>query len=158
MNEIKFPSLNLELQISKIAFSIGKIEIYWYAILMVFAFLIGIVILKIKKNKFGIKFDDIFNLIIILIPISIISARIYYILFKLNYYIQNPIQIFNFRNGGVAIYGGIIGGAICCYIDCKKKKIDFLNLLDCIVPCLSLRTSNWKMGEFYKCGSIWSRN
>ena len=158
MNTIKFPGLNLELQISKIAFSIGKIDIYWYAILMVFAFLIGILVLKVRKNKFGIKFDDILNLIIILIPVSIISARIYYVLFKFNYYIQNPNQILNIRNGGLAIYGGIIGGVICCYIYCKKKKIDFINLLDYIAPCLALRPSNWKVGKFYKCRSIWIRN
>ena len=158
MNTIKFPGLNLELQISKIAFSIGKIEIYWYAILMVFAFLMGILILKIRKNKFDINFDDVLNLMIVLIPISIISARIYYILFKLNYYIKAPIQIFNLRNGGLAIYGGIIGGVIYCYIYCKKKKIDFINLLDFVVPSLSLRTVYWKMGKFYKYRSIWIRN
>ena len=146
MNTIKFPGLNLNLQISKIAFNIGNIEIYWYAILMVFAFLIGIYILKIRKNKFEIKFEDTVSLIILLIPVSIVSARIYYVLFRMDYYIQNPIQIFNLRMGGLAIYGGIIGGAICTYIYCKKKNINFLDLLDYIVPCLALRAINWKMG------------
>lgn len=158
MNTIKFPGLNLNLQISKIAFHIGKIDIYWYAILMMFAFLIGIVVLRIKKSKFDIKFDDILSLMIILIPVSILSARIYYVLFKMDYYILNPSQILNLRNGGLAIYGGIIGGTICTYLFCKKKKIDFLNLLDCIVPCLSLRTINWKMGKFYKSRGIWHTN
>ena len=146
MNEIIFPSLNLKLQISKIAFSIGKIDIYWYAILMVFAFCISIIIFKIKDEQFGIKFNYILDLNIILIPISIISARIYYVVFKLDYYIKKPMQIFNLRSGGLAIYGGIIGGIIICYLFCKKKKIDFLNLVDFIVPCLALRTSYWKMG------------
>ena len=158
MNEIQFPGLNLKLKISQIAFSIGNISIYWYAIFMVSAFIIGTILFKLKDGKFGIKFSDILDLIIIMIPVSIISARIYYVLFKLEYYIQNPIQIFNLRNGGLAIYGGIIGGTICAYIFCKKKKIDLLDLLDYIVPCLALRTSNWKMGKFCKCGSIWNQN
>ena len=146
MNSIFFPGLNLKMQISKIAFSIVGINIYWYAILMVFAFLISIIIFKIKEGKFGIKFNDILDLIVILIPASIICARIYYVIFKLDYYMQNPIQIFNLRMGGLAIYGGIIGGVITCYIFCKKKKIDLINLLDFISPCLALRSKHRKMG------------
>ena len=142
MNTITFPGLNLKMQVSKIAFTIGNIQIYWYAILMVFAFLIAIIIFKIKDEKYEIKFNDILDLVIIMIPISIICARIYYIVFKLDYYLQNPMQIINLRNGGLAIYGGIIGGAITCYIFCKKKKIDFLNLVDYLAPCLALRTSD----------------
>ena len=151
MNTITFPLLNLKLQISRIAFSIGNIDIYWYAILMVFAFLIGLLIFKIKDGKFGIKFSDILDLSILVIPISIISARLYYIVFNANYYISNLNQIFNLRNGGLAIYGGIIGGVLTCYIYCKKKKINLWDLLDYIVPSLALRTSNRKMGKFYKC-------
>ena len=142
MNTITFPGLNLKMQVSKIAFTIGNIQIYWYAILMVFAFLIAIIIFKIKDEKYEIKFNDILDLVIIMIPISIICARIYYIVFKLDYYIQNPMQILNIRSGGLAIYGGIIGGVITCYIFCKKRKLDFLNLVDYLAPCLALRTSD----------------
>lgn len=150
MNTITFPLFNLKLQISRIAFSIGNIDIYWYAILMVFAFSIGLIIFKIKDGKFGIKFSAILDLSILVIPISIISARLYYIVFNANYYISNLNQIFNLRNGGLAIYGGIIGGVLTCYIYCKKKKINLWDLLDYIVPSLALRTSNRKMGKFYK--------
>lgn len=142
MNKISFPLLDLELQISRIAFSIGNIDIYWYAILMVFSFVISLIIFKIKDGKFGIKFNDILDLSIFVIPISIISARLYYIVFNANYYISNTIQIFNLRSGGLAIYGGIIGGVITCYVFCKKRKINLLDLLDYIVPCLVLRPSN----------------
>ena len=109
-------------------------------------------------GKYGIKFADIIDLCIFLIPISIICARLYYVLFEINYYIKEPLQIFNLRNGGLAIYGGIIGGAVTCYIYCKKKKINILDLLDFMVPCLALRTSNWKMGKFCKCRSTWDTN
>ena len=151
MNQITFPLINLKLQISRIAFSIGSIDIYWYAILIICAFAISLIILKIKDGKFGIKFSYILDLFLYLIPISIISARIYYILFNLDYYINYPDQIFNLRSGGLAIYGGIIGGAITCYIFCKKKDINLLDLFDLISPCLALRTVYRKMGEFYKC-------
>ncbi len=142
MNTITFPGLNLKLQLSRIAFSIGNIHIYWYAILMMSAFIIALIIFRIKDGKFEIKFSDILDLSLYVIPISIISARIYYILFNLEYYISYPSQIFNLKAGGLAIYGGIIGGFITCYIFCKKRKINLLDLLDYIIPCLALRTSN----------------
>lgn len=150
MNEVTFPLLNLKLQISRIAFSIGSIDIYWYAILMMSAFIIALIIFRIRDGKFGIKFSDVLDLNIYVIPISIISARIYYILFNLEYYIYNPLQIINLKAGGLAIYGGIIGGAITCYVFCKKRNINLLDLFDFIVPCLALRTSNRKMGKLYK--------
>lgn len=158
MNTIIFPGLNLKLTVSKIAFSVGNIDIYWYAILMVSAFIISLIIFKIKDGKYGIKFNDILDLSLFLIPISIICARIYYVIFKLDYYMQNPMQIFNLRNGGLAIYGGILGGAFCAYVFCKRKKINLLDLLDYIVPCLALRSKHRKMGKLYKCRSIWIYN
>lgn len=142
MNVVTFPGLNLQFNINRIALSIGDISIYWYAILMTSAFAISLLIYKLKDGKFEIKFSDILDLALLVIPISIVSARLYYILFNLEYYVANPTQMFNLRSGGLAIYGGIIGGALTCYIFCKKRKIDLLNLLDYIVPCLALRTSN----------------
>ena len=158
MNKIVFPLLNLKFTISKIAFSIGNISIYWYAIFIVFAFIISLIIFKIKDGKYNISFKDILDLSIYVIPVSIICARIYYVLFNLDYYIFYPLEIFNLRSGGLAIYGGIIGGAITCFIYCKKKNIDILNMFDYIVPCLAFRTVNRKMGKFCKSRSIWNRN
>lgn len=142
MNPITFPILNLELNISPIAFTIFGIEIYWYAIIMVSSFIIAILIFKLRDGKYGIKYSDILDLVIYLIPISIISARLYYVLFNLQDYILYPLQILNFRTGGLAIYGGIIGGVITCFIFCKKREISLVHLLDYVVPCLALRTSH----------------
>lgn len=150
MNTITFPGLNIELNISRIAFSVNNINVYWYAILIVSAFIVALVISKINDGKLNIKFSDILDLSLYVIPISILSARIYYVLFNINQYMENPLKILDFRNGGLAIYGGIIGGAIVCYIFCKKRKINLLDLLDYIAPCLAIRTSNRKMGKFYK--------
>lgn len=148
MNQITFPIINLKLNISPIAFTIGGIDIYWYAIIMVSAFIMALIIFKIKDGKYNIKFADIIDLAIYLIPISILSARIYYCLFNLKYYIANPMQILNFRTGGLAIYGGIIGGAITCIIFGKIKKINLLDLLDYIVPCLALGQAIGRWGNF----------
>lgn len=142
MNQITFPLLNLKLNISPIAFTVFGIDIYWYAIIMVSAFIIAMLIFKLRDGKYGIKYSDILDLAIYLIPISIISARLYYVLFNLQDYISYPLQILNFRTGGLAIYGGIIGGVITCFIFCKKREINLAELLDYVVPCLALRTSH----------------
>ena len=155
MDIITFPSLNLEFKVSNIAFNIFGIKIYWYAIFIVLGFILALILCKKDDGKYRIKFYTILDMFIFVIPISIISARLYYVIFKLDYYINNPNLILNIQNGGLAIYGGIIGGLITCYIFCKKRKIELLNLLDYIVPNLALRTSNRQMGKFYKCRSIW---
>ena len=149
MKEIVFPGLGLELNINSVAINIGSINIYWYAILIVSAFIIGIIFCKKDDGKYNIKFENILELMIILIPISIISARIYFILFKLDYYLQNPIEIFDIRNGGLAIYGGIIGAVIAIVIYCKKKKIPILDMTDYLVPYLALGQAIGRWGNFF---------
>lgn len=151
MNTVYFPLLNLKLTINNIAFSIFGIDIYWYAILIVGAMIAGIIILKLRDGLYGIKVETVIDLVLYLIPISIISARLYYVLFDLDFFLKEPMQILNIRTGGMAIYGGIIGGAITSFVFCKKKNIQILDLFDYIAPALALRPSNRKMGEFCKC-------
>lgn len=148
MNIIKFPELNLELNISKVAFKIFGIEIYWYAVLIVYAMVIALVTFKKREGLYGIKFNDILDLSLYAIPIAIISARIYYVVFNLEYYLQYPKQIFNMRSGGIAIYGAIIGGLITCFIFCKKRKINLLDLIDYVAPGLVLGQAIGRWGNF----------
>lgn len=80
---------------------------------------------------------------------GVIGARLYYILFKFNYYILNPSQIFNFRDGGIAIYGGIIAIVIFLLIYCKITKLKFLDLVDYLVPYFALGQSFGRWGNFF---------
>jgi len=98
MNEIAFPGLNLKFSISKVAFNIGNVEVYWYAIIMVLAFIIGLLLCKKYDGKFGIKFNDVLDLCLFLIPVSIISARIYYVIFNWSYYASDWMKIFDTRS------------------------------------------------------------
>lgn len=148
MNTITFPLLNLSLNINPIAFEIFGIEIHWYAILIVSGMILALAIFKIRDGLYNIKFDDIIDLVIFIIPIAIISARLYYIIFNLEYYIKMPSQILNIRTGGLAIYGGIIGGIITCIIFCKKKGIKLLDLLDYMAPGLALGQAIGRWGNF----------
>lgn len=145
---VTFPGLGLEFNIDRVAFNIFGIDIFWYAILIVSAILIAFLILKINNKKCNIEYKDILDLSIFLIPISIICARLYYVIFDLEYFLKEPSQIFNIRDGGLAIYGGIIGGIITCYVFCKKRNISFLDLLDYLVPCLALGQAIGRWGNF----------
>ena len=83
MNTIKFPLLNLSLKISRIAINIFGIDIYWYAIIIVFAIIIALLWCKLNSKKYNIEFEKITDLAVIAIPISIICARLYYVIFNL---------------------------------------------------------------------------
>lgn len=147
MNMVTFPLLNLELNINKVAFTVFGIPIYWYAILIVASLALAIFLCKKNDGKYDIKFDDIIDLSIILIPVAFICARLYYVIFNLKSY-TNVASILNIKDGGLAIYGGIIGGAIVIYIFCKKKNIKMLDLLDYIVPYLALGQAIGRWGNF----------
>ena len=149
MSIIKFPMINLTLTINNIAIEIGGVAIYWYAIFITFALIIGMILLKKRDKLYNIKLENIIDLAILAIPISIISARLYYILFyDIEYYLNNPLEILNIRNGGLAIYGGMIGGIITCILFCRKRKIELLDLLDFIAPVLALGQSIGRWGNF----------
>ena len=146
---VKFPGLGLELQISKIAISILGIDLYWYAILIALAIILSLLILKIMCREGNIKFENILELTVFMLPIAFICARLYYVVFNLDYYLNNPIQILNIKSGGLAIYGGIMGGAITTYIYCKIKKINFIELLDKLVPVLALSQAIGRWGNYF---------
>ena len=112
MKEITFPGLNLKFEINNVALKLENINIYWYAIFIVVACIIAILLCKKDDGKYNIKFENILKLFIIVMPISIIFARLYFVIFKLDYYIKNPMEILNIANGGLAIYGSIIFGVI----------------------------------------------
>lgn len=145
---ISFPNLNLSFFINPIAIRICGVNIHWYGIIIVFAILIGLAFAKRDDGLHGIKFDAVFDFILIALFVGIICARLYYVLFNLDYYIQNLNEIFKIWNGGLAIYGGIIGGVISAAFFCKKKNIKFLDFCDYLVPFLALGQSLGRWGNF----------
>ncbi|SFE56307.1 phosphatidylglycerol:prolipoprotein diacylglycerol transferase [Peptostreptococcaceae bacterium pGA-8] len=132
-----------------IAFTIFGIDIMWYGILIGTGFILAILLCYSRASKFSIEPDVILDFAIFLIPISIIGARLYYVAFRLDYYIADPIEILNIRNGGLAIHGGIIAGVIVAYLISRKNKIDLLNLADLVLPAVSLAQSIGRWGNFF---------
>ena len=148
MKTINFEGLGISFNINNVFFNINGFKIYWYALFIVISILISLLFCKRDSGKYHISFDDILELYLFILPISIIFARLYYVLFNLNYYIINPLEILNIRNGGLAIYGAIIGGIITIIIFCKKKCLKILDILDYLIPYLALGQSIGRLGNF----------
>lgn len=139
--------LNIKLNINPIAIKIFGMEIYWYGIIIVASILLAIFLSKKEHKKFGIKHEQILNLTIILIPFAFLGARIYYCLFNQQEY-SNIKEVLNIKDGGLAIYGAILAGAVVIYVYSKLQKINLLDLFDYIVPYLSLGQAIGRWGNF----------
>ena len=134
--------------IPQIAFEICGIPIYWYAILIVIGMVLAITLCKIYNGRFGVKFDEILDLAIYVLPISIICARLYYVAFSWDYYSNNLQDIFKIKDGGLAIYGGLIGGVITILVYCKIKKKNPLDITDYVVPTVALAQCIGRWGNY----------
>ena len=149
MNLVKFPGLNINLKVPQIAFSVFGIEVYMYAICIVIGIIVAAILCNISKEKFENKFENILDIGIFSLFFGIIGARIYFIIFNLEYYLNNIKEVFNFRDGGLAIYGGLITGILTTIIICKIKKIDILNVLDYVIPFVALAQAIGRWGNFF---------
>jgi len=132
-----------------IMFTIFGIEIKWYSFLILIGIIIGLVLVIKEAKKFNISKDDIFDMCFYAIIFGIIGARIYYVLFNISYYRYNLLEMFEIWNGGLAIHGGIIVGALTIYLYSKKKNLNFLRLTDIIVPAVILAQGIGRWGNFF---------
>lgn len=134
---------------NRVAFSIIGIDIYWYSIFILLGVFISYYLITKESKKLNINQNFISNLIFYGIIIGILGARLYYVLFNLPYYLKYPSQILAFRNGGLAIHGGIITAVIFIYFYCKKHKENVLKILDIIVPGVIIAQAIGRWGNFF---------
>lgn len=132
----------------RVAFSIFGIDVMWYGILMAIGMILGTLLALKEAKRVGIKEDDVLDLAIFAIPIGLLGARMYYVIFNWEYYSQNISQILNFRAGGMAIHGALIGGILTGYIFTKIRKIDFLKMADAVMIGMPLAQSIGRWGNF----------
>ena len=132
-----------------ILIDLGIIQIYWYSVIVLIAMLLGSYIFLIRARKKGYKDQFITNLIFYIIIFGIIGARLYYVIFNLDYYISHPLEIMAVWNGGLAIHGGLIGGFLCLVYHCKKYKKSILKLTDLLVPSVILAQAIGRWGNFF---------
>ena len=130
MKYVGFPILGLELNISPVAFNIFGKNVYWYGIIIGFGLIMGALVSLHSAKKENIKPDIILDILIYGVPTAIIFARFYYCIFNLSYYLKNPSEIIAVWNGGIAIYGAIIGAVISTTLYCKIKKLNWKQIFD----------------------------
>ena len=127
---VSFPGLGINLEINRTAFEFLSYPIYWYGVIIACGLIAGIWLASIASKKLGESTDVPIDLAIYCGPVSVIFARLYYVVFKLDYYLENPMDIFNFRAGGIAIYGAVIGAVLAAAVYSKIKKYPVLKIFD----------------------------
>ncbi|MCH4172578.1 MAG: prolipoprotein diacylglyceryl transferase [Lactobacillus sp.] len=134
--------------INPIALTLGPLQVRWYGLIITAGVVIAVILTLREANRRQIMPDDIVDLILWMLPISIIGARIYYVVFQWSYYAQNPGDIIKIWQGGIAIYGGLIAAMIVIIVFCKKRLIPTWLLLDIIAPTVLLAQAMGRWGNF----------
>lgn len=130
------------------AFTVFGIDIQWYAIIITSAMIIGVLFSIRDGEKQGFVGDHLLDLMLVALPMAIIGARAYYVIFNFEIYADNIINIFNIRQGGLAIHGGLIGGFLGGYIVSKKRSLNILKVADIISPYLILGQAIGRWGNY----------
>lgn len=133
---------------NRVLFTIGPITIYWYSITMLLAILTAILLAKRESKKVGLS-SFIEDLIFSTIIFGIIGARAYYVIFNFSQYKNDLLSIFKIWEGGIAIYGGVIGGLLAIIYKCKKNDQSILKTTDIIVPGLIIAQAIGRWGNFF---------
>ena len=134
---------------NRIALDLGFIQIYWYSITMFLGIAVASIVILKEAKKQKINQDFMINLIFYGVVFGLIGARIYYVLFNLDYYTKYPIEMLEIWNGGIAIHGAMIVGLLVVFLYCKKYKANFLKVLDILVVGLILGQAIGRWGNFF---------
>jgi phosphatidylglycerol:prolipoprotein diacylglycerol transferase len=148
VTKLSFPGLGIgEFTVDSEAFSIFGAPIAWYALIICFGMIFAVAYVMYRAKQIGIDSEQIIDFALFVIPIGVLGARLYYVFMELDSF-DTVWDALNIRNGGLAIYGGIIAGAITVFCVCKYKKIDFLAFADCVVPGLIMAQAIGRWGNF----------
>ena len=134
--------------LNPIAFSLGPIDVHWYGIIIGSGLALALFLAIREGNRRGLPNDTFADLMLWAIPIAIISARIYYVVFEWKYYIKHPIEAPQIWNGGIAIHGALIGAVITTYVFSKKRGISFWKIADIAAPSIILGQAIGRWGNF----------
>ena len=146
--EISFPALGLTLNPPR-ALEIGSFSIYFYGIIIALGMVLAVIYATRRSKEFGIKEDDLLDAVLWVTPFAIVCARAYYCAFTWENYAANPLSVFNIREGGLAIYGGVLGAAVGLLVYCKIRKIRLTALLDLTALGFLIGQSMGRWGNFF---------
>ena len=133
----------------RVMFSVGPISIYWYSFFIIIAVIIGYNMVVNYSKKISYRTNAIMDMVLGLVVFAIIGARVYYVIFNFDAYRDDLFEILMIWNGGLAIYGAIIGGVLYTLYYCKKKELNFIKLLDIFSLPLLLGQAIGRWGNFF---------
>lgn len=148
MYNVQFPKLGLDFDISPIAFSIGSHHIYWYGIIIASGLLMAVGYAMKTAPRYNVNASKLINCVLVGIITGIIGARLYFCFFQWDYYSKNPVEILHINNGGLAIYGGIIGSMIGGLIIVKIQKMKVMPVLDIAMISFLIGQGIGRWGNF----------
>ena len=128
---------------------LGFMQIHYYSICIFIAMLIGVFLVLKEAKRQNIDKNKMIDLLFYVIIIGIVGARLYFVIFHLDYYLNNPLNIFKIWEGGLAIHGGIIAALIFIYFYTKKKDLNLLKILDILVVALLIAQAIGRWGNFF---------
>lgn len=146
---ITFPNLGITVDPSPVAFTVFGKDIYWYGIIIASGFLLAVLYMLHRAKDFGVTQDDVLDMILWAVPIGVICARLYYCIFYWELYEDDPISMLYIWEGGLAIYGGIIGACIAVVIYSRKKKQNFSLLMDTASMSIVFGQIMGRWGNFF---------
>ena len=131
-----------------VAFDLFGFEVMWYGILIGFGIVLAFILAYKNAKKKGLNFDVLIDIFLVSFPCAIIGARAYYVIFEWSNYKDDLLSIFNIRQGGLAIHGGLIGAFLAAFIYTRIKKIKFLAYADLVAPSIILAQAVGRWGNF----------
>ena len=129
-------------------FGIEGLNIAWYGVIIACGMILGALLAMHRAKRRGFNPDMILDFLLLAVPLAIVGARLYYVVFEWESYAGDILKIFAVNQGGLAIYGGVIGGIIAAAVFCKVKKFPFFTLLDLAAPSLILGQAIGRWGNF----------
>ena len=146
---IIFPHLHITLDNVGKGFYIGSFFIAFYGVIIAIGMLVGVSVVLKEAKRVGFSEDTFLDIALTTIVVGVLGARIYYVIFAWDYYKDNPLSIFNIRQGGLAIYGGVIAGIICIYVLSRIKKYSFLKTMDVAIIGVVIGQIFGRWGNFF---------
>jgi len=134
--------------IDPIAFSLGPIDVRWYGVIIASGIVLAFIVAQREMVKRGFHPDFLTDLLIWAVPLAILGARLYYVLFKWEYYADNPGKILQIWEGGLAIHGALIASFIVAYVITRKRNKSFLKVADIVAPSLLIGQTIGRWGNF----------
>ena len=132
-----------------VAFTFAGLSVRWYGLLIALGIALGIALSMKREARFGLPRDTTVDLALCGVPAAIVGARLYYVIFSWRDYANNPVSALYIWEGGLAIYGGLIGGMLAGFIYAKVKRISFLKLADLVAPSFAIGQAVGRWGNFF---------